>query len=224
MKIKTARFAISCASLEECPKAELPEFAFIGRSNVGKSSLINMLCNQKALARVSQRPGLTRLINFFVVNEDWCLVDLPGYGYAKAAKSERNRFNDFVAAYLEFREGLQHVFVLIDSRLEPQAIDIELVNWLVGVNQPFSLVFTKTDKVKKGKLAANQQLFWRLSTNTSREIRQFSRLPQKTMTVDISSSVGSGCSCRNAGPEICDVEVVSDRGATGGFIGQFQTE
>ena len=106
MKIKSARFALGTAGLEECPPAELPEFAFIGRSNVGKSSLINLLCQQKSLAQVSGAPGKTRTINFHVVNEDWVLVDLPGYGYAKAAKSERHRFNDFVADYLEFREGL----------------------------------------------------------------------------------------------------------------------
>ncbi|MEM7599957.1 MAG: ribosome biogenesis GTP-binding protein YihA/YsxC [Verrucomicrobiota bacterium] len=159
MKIKSARFATSAAGLEDCPRAELPEFAFIGRSNVGKSSLLNTLCNQKSLARVSGKPGHTRLINFYVVNEEWCLVDLPGYGYAKAPKSERHRFNDFVADYLEFREGLTHVLVLIDCRLEPQEIDIAFVTWLVERNVPFSLVFTKSDKLKSGRIKANQQLF-----------------------------------------------------------------
>lgn len=114
MKIKSARFATSADSVENCPPSELPEFAFIGRSNVGKSSLLNLLCNQEGLARVSGQPGHTRLINFYVVNEEWCLIDLPGYGYARAPKAERNRFNDFVADYLEFREGLTHVFVLIE--------------------------------------------------------------------------------------------------------------
>jgi len=159
MKIKNARFAISCDGLESCPPAELPEFAFIGRSNVGKSTLINMLCNQKALARVSRTPGHTQLINFFVINEEWCLVDLPGYGYAKAAKKDRHRFNDFVADYLEFREGLTHIFVLIDSRLEPQKIDISFVAWLVECGKPFSLVYTKADKVKPKRAEANQQAF-----------------------------------------------------------------
>jgi len=159
MKIKTARFATSADGLESCPIAELPEFAFIGRSNVGKSSLINMLVNQKGLARVSQKPGHTRLINYYVVNEDWCLVDLPGYGYAKAPKAERYRFNDFVADYLEFRKGLQHVFVLIDSRLPPQKMDIDFLTWLVEKEVPFSLVFTKTDKTKKGQLQTNLTLF-----------------------------------------------------------------
>lgn len=159
MKISSARFATSAANYRDCPSAELPEFAFIGRSNVGKSSLLNMLCNQKALARVSQKPGHTRLINFFVVNESWCLVDLPGYGYAKAPKAERNRFNDFVADYLDYREGLTHVFVLIDSRHEPQKIDIDFVTWLVECEVPFSLVFTKSDKSKPGRIKANRGLF-----------------------------------------------------------------
>ncbi|NLT70268.1 MAG: YihA family ribosome biogenesis GTP-binding protein [Verrucomicrobiaceae bacterium] len=159
MKITSARFATSFDSVESCPPAELPEFAFIGRSNVGKSSLINTLCNQNSLAKVSSKPGHTRLINFFVVNEDWCLVDLPGYGYARAPKSERNRFNDFVADYLEFREGLTHVFVLIDSRHEPQRIDVDFVTWLVEKAVPFSLVFTKADKLKASKIAANRDLF-----------------------------------------------------------------
>lgn len=159
MKITSARFATSFDSVEACPAAVLPEFAFIGRSNVGKSSLINMLCNQAGLAKVSSSPGHTRLINFFVVNEDWCLVDLPGYGYARAPKSERNRFNDFVADYLEFREGLTHVFVLIDSRHDPQKIDIDFVTWLVEKAVPFSLIFTKSDKLKPSKVAANRDFF-----------------------------------------------------------------
>ena len=159
MKIKSARFATSADSVENCPPSELPEFAFIGRSNVGKSSLLNLLCNQEGLARVSGQPGHTRLINFYVVNEEWCLIDLPGYGYARAPKAERNRFNDFVADYLEFREGLTHVFVLIDSRHEPQKIDIDFVTWLVERGVPFSLIFTKSDKLKPSKVKANRDLF-----------------------------------------------------------------
>lgn len=159
MKITSAKFATSAASLDGCPESDLPEVAFIGRSNVGKSSLLNLLCNQKLLANVSSKPGRTRLINFFAVNEDWCFVDLPGYGYAKAAKSERQRFNDFVADYIEFRERLKHVFVLIDSRHEPMAIDVDHVTWLVERKVPFSLVFTKSDKVKPSRMKANQKLF-----------------------------------------------------------------
>jgi GTP-binding protein len=159
MKIRSARFATSSVGVDDCPAAELPEFAFIGRSNVGKSSLINLLCHQKSLAQVSSAPGKTRTINFYVVNEEWVLVDLPGYGYAKAPKSERNRFNDFVADYLEFREGLNHVFVLIDCRHEPQRIDVDFVSWLVEKGVPFSLVFTKADKVKASKIEENRRLF-----------------------------------------------------------------
>ncbi len=159
MKIKSARFATSTTGVDNCPPAGLPEFAFIGRSNVGKSSLINLLCQQKALAKVSSSPGHTRTINFYVVNEEWVLVDLPGYGYAKAPKTERNRFNDFVADYLEFREGLTHVFVLIDSRHEPQRLDVEFTTWLVEKGVPFSLVFTKTDKVKAARLNENRERF-----------------------------------------------------------------
>ncbi|MEC5126783.1 ribosome biogenesis GTP-binding protein YihA/YsxC [Verrucomicrobiales bacterium BCK34] len=159
MKITSATFHTSAAGLEACPPSELPEFAFIGRSNVGKSSLLNMLCNHKGLAKVSQKPGHTRLINFFVVNKEWALVDLPGYGYAKAAKAERYRFNDFVADYLESREELSHVFVLIDSRHSPMKNDLDFVSWLVEVGVPFSLVFTKSDKLKKGKIEKNRQAF-----------------------------------------------------------------
>lgn len=159
MKITSARFALSSTSIQDCPTAELPEFAFIGRSNVGKSSLLNMLCNQKALARVSQKPGHTATINFYVINEEMCFVDLPGYGYAKAPKGDRNRFNDFVADYLEFREGLRQVFVLVDSRHDPQTIDINFVTWLVECEVPFTLVFTKSDKSKPGRVKANRDLF-----------------------------------------------------------------
>ncbi|MCL4156472.1 UNVERIFIED_CONTAM: hypothetical protein GTU68_003288 [Idotea baltica] len=118
-----------------------------------------MLCNQKGLAKVSQKPGHTRLINFFVINKDWTLVDLPGYGYAKAPKAERYRFNDFVAGYIENREELSHVFVLIDSRHSPMKIDLGFVSWLVEIGVPFSLVFTKSDKLKKGKIEKNRQAF-----------------------------------------------------------------
>jgi len=159
MKITNAKFHTSAVSVENCPPSELPEFAFIGRSNVGKSSLLNMLCRHKGLAKVSQKPGHTRLINFFVINGEWTLVDLPGYGYAKAAKSERYRFNDFVADYLESREELSHVFVLIDSRHSPMKNDLEFVSWLIEIGVPFSLVFTKSDKLRKGKIEANKTAF-----------------------------------------------------------------
>jgi GTP-binding protein len=137
----------------------LPEFAFIGRSNVGKSSLLNVLSNQSALARVSKTPGRTREINFFTINQTWSLVDLPGYGYAKASKSDRERFNEFVSDYLVARENLCCAFVLIDSRHEPQEIDQDFVRWLVENEIPFALVFTKTDKLKPGVVNKNIALF-----------------------------------------------------------------
>ncbi len=159
MKIKNAEYTFSCADYRECPEPGPHEFAFIGRSNVGKSSLINSLCNQKALARISSKPGKTQTMNYYAVNQEWFLVDLPGYGFAKAAKSERYRFNDFVADYLEFREGLTHVFTLIDSRHEPQKIDLNFIYWLAEIERPFTILFTKSDKSKKSVVEQNQQTF-----------------------------------------------------------------
>ena len=148
MRIQSAKFELSALSLDTCPASKLPEFAFIGRSNVGKSSLLNLLSNQNALARVSKTPGRTREINFFTINGNWSLVDLPGYGYAKASAADRERFNVFVSDYLVLRENLCCAFVLLDSRHQPQKIDLEFVRWLVDNEIPFALVFTKTDKVK----------------------------------------------------------------------------
>jgi len=146
MKIKTATFAISAPDFKSCPHSVLPEFAFIGRSNVGKSSLINLLAEKKDLARVSDLPGKTKLINFFTINNAWSLVDLPGYGYAKVAKSDRLEFNTAVRDYLGQRTNLQRVFALIDSRLPPQEVDLKFVHWLGQRTVPFALVFTKIDK------------------------------------------------------------------------------
>lgn len=151
MKIKSAVFKTSARDVASAPDWDVPEFAFIGRSNVGKSSMINMLCNGKDLAKVSATPGKTRLLNFFVINDAWCLVDLPGYGYAKVAKSEKVDFNESAGDYLAGRPNLRRVFVLIDSRLTPQAIDIGFVSWLLGTGVPFTLVFTKADKQSAGK-------------------------------------------------------------------------
>ncbi len=159
MKIKTARFVTSVAEFALCPSSPLPEFAFIGRSNVGKSSLINLLCNQRGLAQISGTPGKTATINFYVINEAWTLVDLPGYGYAKTAKSIRERFQSLISDYLTERENLRHIFVLIDGRHPPQRIDLEFVEWLIGVGVPFSLVFTKADKIKPSKVTENQGFF-----------------------------------------------------------------
>lgn len=146
MKIQSAEFELSAPNLAAAPRLPLPEFAFIGRSNVGKSSLINLLAERRDLARVSDLPGKTRLLNFYVINRKWRLVDLPGYGYAHGAKTERYEFNRAVADFLERRESLQHTYVLVDSRLEPQPLDLAFVEWLNGAGVPFSLVFTKTDK------------------------------------------------------------------------------
>ncbi|MDD3430904.1 MAG: ribosome biogenesis GTP-binding protein YihA/YsxC [Bacteroidales bacterium] len=155
MEISSASFVISNTSVENCPKADLPEFAFIGRSNVGKSSLINMLMNQKNLAKTSSKPGKTLLINHFLVNNAWYLVDLPGYGYAKVSIKQRDKLHRMISDYVLKRPNLQCLFVLLDARHQPQEIDLEFLEFL-GENQvPFALVFTKTDKCKKTELNLN---------------------------------------------------------------------
>lgn len=168
MKINSAVFETSAPDLDACPRWALPEFAFIGRSNVGKSSLINLLAERRELAKVSDTPGKTQLINFYVMNARWSLVDLPGYGYAHASKRERTSFNQAVAVFLTERCNLARVFVLIDSRLPPQAIDLEFVEWLGQCRAPYALVFTKADKQSATQSRANIALFtarvaqWRL--------------------------------------------------------------
>ena len=159
MQIHSATFTLSAPDLKTCPDSALPEFAFIGRSNVGKSSMINMLTNRKDLAKVSATPGKTKLINFFAINAAWHLVDLPGYGYAKVAQRHRNEFSKAIAEYLSRRDNLRTTFVLIDSRLEPQRIDLEFLTWLSGVGIPFALVFTKADKLKPKELQKNANTF-----------------------------------------------------------------
>ena len=159
MQIKSAVFNISARDIQSAPDWDRPEFAFIGRSNVGKSSMINMLSNKDALAKVSATPGKTQLLNFFVMNGTWSLVDLPGYGYAKVAKSEKINFNESVGDYLDQRENLRLVFVLIDSRLTPQPIDISFISWLGECSVPFALVFTKADKQSPKKTDASIQAF-----------------------------------------------------------------
>lgn len=146
MDIKTAEFVISNTDYKKCPEGNLPEYAFIGRSNVGKSSLINMLCNRKGLAMTSSKPGKTLLINHFIINNEWYLVDLPGYGYATTGKSMRVKLKGIIEGYILYREQLTNLFVLIDSRLEPQKIDLEFMEWLGENGVPFSIVFTKMDK------------------------------------------------------------------------------
>lgn len=155
MVIKDARFIISNTDIDQCPKDGLPEYPFIGRSNVGKSSLINMLVDKKDLAKTSGRPGKTQLINHFLINNEWYLVDLPGYGYAKASKSSRSTWERFIADYLTKRETLINIFVLLDSRLEPQKIDLEFMTWCAEEQLPFSMVFTKIDKLSSSALQKN---------------------------------------------------------------------
>ena len=159
MKIKSAVFTLSAPDLESCPKSALPEFALIGRSNVGKSSLINALSERRSLAKVSDLPGKTKLLNFFLMNGAWHLVDLPGYGYTAGGQREQRAFQETVSDYLAQRRNLFCTFVLIDSRLTPQQIDLEFVNWLAAVPAYFVLVFTKTDKQSAQKTQANIALF-----------------------------------------------------------------
>jgi len=159
MKIQSAVFEVSSPTLELCPRLALPEFAFIGRSNVGKSSLINMLTGKMNLAKVSDLPGKTRLMNFFTINRNWRLVDLPGYGYAHVAKTERADFNEAVADYLRGRENLAGVFVLVDSRHEPQAIDLDFISWLAETEIHFAVVFTKTDKLSASQAQSGMMRF-----------------------------------------------------------------
>ncbi|MEN9699849.1 MAG: hypothetical protein RLZZ301_1047 [Bacteroidota bacterium] len=155
MKIKSAAFIVSNTEISKCPQDAKPEFAFIGRSNVGKSSLINMLTGTKGLAKTSGTPGKTQLINHFLINEEWYLVDLPGYGYAKVSKNQRSTFERFIADYLTKRETLFNIFVLLDCRLEPQKIDLEFMNWCGQKGLPFSMVFTKMDKLSSSALQKN---------------------------------------------------------------------
>ncbi|ESU29410.1 engB protein [Flavobacterium limnosediminis JC2902] len=152
MKINTAEFIISNSEVSKCPKEPLPEYAFIGRSNVGKSSLINMLTNHKNLAKTSGRPGKTQLINHFKINSNWFLVDLPGYGYARVSKKTKEVFQKFITDYFETREQLVCAFVLVDIRHEAQKIDLEFITYLGETEVPFCIIFTKADKISKGKI------------------------------------------------------------------------
>jgi len=172
MNISSAIFDRSAPDLDSCPDESLPEFAFIGRSNVGKSSLLNMLSGRRELARVSTTPGFTKLINIFTMNKTWRLVDLPGYGFAQVARKDKSKFNQAVADYLQHRPNLCCIFVLIDSGLSPQALDLEFVEWLASNALPFVLVFTKTDTVAPATARTNLAAF------TDRISGWFEKLPE----------------------------------------------
>ena len=155
MEITSAEFVISNTDVKKCPTGEFPEYAFIGRSNVGKSSLINMLTARKGLAMTSATPGKTMLINHFLINQSWYLVDLPGYGYARRGQKGKDQIRTIIEDYILEREQMTNLFVLIDSRLEPQKIDLEFMEWLGENGIPFSIIFTKADKLKGGRLKMN---------------------------------------------------------------------
>jgi GTP-binding protein len=176
MEIRTAEFIISNTDWCKCPEGALPEYAFIGRSNVGKSSLINMLTNRKGLAMTSSKPGKTLLINHFKINEEWFLVDLPGYGYASAGKTMRERLKFIIESYILKREQLTAIFLLIDSRHTPQAIDTEFMAWLGENGVPFSIVFTKADKLSSSKLKDN------IKTYSDKLLEEWEELPPVFIT------------------------------------------
>ena len=176
MKIKSAEFLMSNSDVSKCPKERLPEYAFIGRSNVGKSSLINMLADRKNLAKTSGKPGKTQLINHFVINKCWYLVDLPGYGYARVSKKAKKTFQKFITDYFEKRSQLVLAFVLIDCRHEPQPVDIDFMRYLAQLDIPFQIIFTKADKLKPKALATN------LETYTQRMLESWEEMPAYYVT------------------------------------------
>ncbi len=176
MKIKSAEFLMSNSDVSKCPKEPLPEYAFIGRSNVGKSSLINMLADRKNLAKTSGKPGKTQLINHFVINKCWYLVDLPGYGYARVSKKAKKTFQKFITDYFEKRSQLVLAFVLIDCRHEPQPVDIDFMRYLAQLDIPFQIIFTKADKLKPKALATN------LETYTQKMLESWEEMPAYYVT------------------------------------------
>lgn len=170
MDIKKAEFVVSAPMVSMCPQDTKPEYAFIGRSNVGKSSLINMLTNHKGLAKTSATPGKTLLINHFMINNEWYLVDLPGYGYAQRSKKEIQRLDQMIRGYILQRHQLVNVFVLADVRLQPQKIDLEFYQWLGESSIPFSIVFTKADKLSASKVKTNIEAYKRVLLETWEEL------------------------------------------------------
>ena len=176
MTITSAEYIVSSARVEQCPEGQMPEFAFIGRSNVGKSSLINMLTGRSGLAKTSATPVKTILINHFLINGQWHIVDLPGYGYAKRGQQQREELRRMITGYILRREQMMNLFLLIDARHEPQRIDLEFITWLGENGIPFSIVFTKADKLSKSKLAAN------VRTYLSRLSEEWEELPPHFIT------------------------------------------
>lgn len=176
MQIKSAEFVMSNSEVEKCPKDNLPEYAFIGRSNVGKSSLINMLLGRKNLAKTSGRPGKTQLINHFLINKNWFLVDLPGYGYAKVSKSSKKVFQKLITKYFENRTQLILSFVLVDCRHDPQSIDLEFMEWLGSKGIPFHIIFTKADKLKPRALSK------RIAAYTEKMLEVWEEMPPYFIT------------------------------------------
>lgn len=173
MKIKENRFLTSSPNFKKCPAPDKPEYAFIGRSNVGKSSLINMIVGKKKLAKISSTPGKTQLINHFIINEDWYLVDLPGYGYAKIAKTKREEWKKLINNYILNRENLMCLFLLIDSRLPPQKNDLSFIDFLGSNSIPFIILFTKTDKIKPKQVELNLNAFQEELKKTWEEVPKF---------------------------------------------------
>lgn len=179
MIIKEVEFRGSFPSEALCPKQEIPEYAFIGRSNVGKSSLINMLCNRKGIAKVSNTPGKTQLINYFLINEDWFLVDLPGYGYAKISKKQRREWKHMIEEYLSIRANLQCAFILLDSRHDLQEIDKDFITWMGEAGVPFIIVYTKTDKLNPKQVPENIE---RIQQSL---LEEWESLPQQFITSSV---------------------------------------
>ena len=185
MNVAHAEFVVSNTEVEQCPKSKIPEYAFIGRSNVGKSSLINMLCNRKKLAKTSSRPGKTQLINHYLINKQWHLVDLPGYGYAKVSKTRKKTFQKFITNYFVKRKELIAAFLLVDLRHKPQIIDLEFMNWLGENWIPFSIVFTKADKLKEKEIKKNiYEYFKRLEDDWEEIPKHFITSSEKSIGKD----------------------------------------
>lgn len=182
MKIKSSKFIISSTDYKSCPKTNKAEFAFIGRSNVGKSSLINMLTNKKALAKTSSSPGKTQLINHFIINDNWYLVDLPGYGFAKTSQGNRKKWQKMINDYFLNRENLACTFLLIDSRLNLQKADLEMINWFGEMQIPFGIIYTKSDKLTKNKINAN------IDSIRADLLKYWDELPQEFISSTITKS------------------------------------